>query len=102
MRLTGLQREPILAVRLNDPALLAGFHNGHLRRAFGTFGELHDLATQVGVPYTCSPRLAIAWVTSVLSTLRRGAAGTALDGAVAENHNVCGFNSNRRGGCGAA
>src|ERR1019366_3442854 len=42
-----LQRQSILAVRLHDGTLLAGFADGQLSGAFGTLGGVHDLVAQL-------------------------------------------------------
>lgn len=49
LRPAALQRQAVLAVNLHDPTRAAGLADGHLRGPFGTFGEIHDLAAQLGV-----------------------------------------------------
>src|SRR5438093_1356519 len=45
-----LQRQAVLAVRLHDETLLAGFADGQLSRAFGPLGGVHDLVAQLVIP----------------------------------------------------
>src|SRR5208337_2078743 len=44
-----LQWQVVLAVGPRDPALLAGFADGQLRRPFGALGGIHDLVAQLVV-----------------------------------------------------